>query len=504
LKSLILFLLLSCIFSSLLIDSLPLSFSLSYSQTKTPIKHLIVVFQENVAFDHYFATYPHTVNPVGGSLLSPSPNTSSSINGLTTPGLLDNNTNLANPFRLDRSQSSTVALCDPDHGYTAIQNSGLMSQNGCNPDLVMGYFDGSTVTALWNYAQHYAMSDNFHSTNIDPSLPGHLNLIAGQTHGASPNNITNEVANGTVIDDIDSAYDDCSSGETISMTGKNVGNLLNEKSITWGWFQGGFKLSNTMNDVNNNNSKAVCNSSHKNIVGNNVTDYVVHHEPFQYYNSTANPHHLPPSSTIMIGKTDQANHQYDLSDFWDAIDAGNLPAVSFLKASLYQTGHPGVSDPIDEQVFLVNTINKLQMMPQWNSTAIIIAYDDSGGWYDHVMPPIVSQSNDPVNDALLGSNMLCGHASEKSYQDRCGYGSRLPLLIISPYSKVNYVDHTVTDQASILRFIEDNWNLGRIGDQSFDSIAGSLDNMFNFDIKGQNMDGVKKLILDTNTGYIIK
>lgn len=515
LKRLILFLSLSFIFSSLLINSLPLHFSLSYSQTKTPIKHLVVIFQENVAFDHYFATYPYATNPDGEPLFSPSPNTSS-INGLTNPGLTDNNTNLANPFRLDRSQASTVALCDPDHGYTAIQksfdgglmdkfiqNSGLIYQSGCDPHLVMGYFDGNTVTALWNYAQHYAMSDNFHSTNIDPSLPGHLNLISGQTHGASPNNITHEVANGTVIGDIDSVYDDCSSNETISMTGKNVGNLLNARGIAWGWFQGGFKPSNILSDVHNNNSQAVCNHSHKNIVGNNVTDYVVHHEPFQYYASTANPHHLPPSSAVMIGNTDQANHQYDLSDFWNAIDVGNLPAVSFLKASFYQTGHPGVSDPIDEQVFLVNTINKLQMMPQWNNTAIIIAYDDSGGWYDHVMPPIVSQSDDPANDALLGSKMLCGHGSEESYQDRCGYGARLPLLVISPYSKINYVDHTVTDQASILRFIEDNWSLGRIGDQSFDLLAGSLDNMFNFDLKSENSGKVKKLILDPTTGNMI-
>src|SRR4029079_2583082 len=173
-----------------------------------------------VAFDHYFATYPQAVNPDGEPRFSSSPNTST-INGLTTPGLLNNNTNLVNPFRLDRSQSPIVALCDPDHGYTAIQksfngglmvkfaqNSGLMYQTGCDPNLVMGYFDGNTVTALWKYAQHYSMSDNSHSTNIDPSLPGHLNLISGQTYGASPDNITNEVAHGTVIGDIDSAYDD--------------------------------------------------------------------------------------------------------------------------------------------------------------------------------------------------------------------------------------------------------------------------------------------------------
>jgi phospholipase C len=519
LKILVLFVLLFCIFSSTFVNS---SFSspspspLSNSPTKTPIQHLVVIFQENIAFDHYFATYPRAVNPEGEPFFSSFPNTSS-INGLTTPGLLFNNTNLANPFRLDRSESSTVALCDPDHDYTAIQksfngglmdkfvqNSGLMFQKGCHPSLVMGYFDGNTVTALWNYAQHYAMSDNFYSTNIDPSLPGHLNLISGQTHGAIPNNIPENVANGTVIGDIDAVYDDCSTGQTISMTGKNVGDLLNEKGITWGWFQGGFKPSGILMDINNkNSSKVECNTSHKNIAGNNVTDYVVHHEPFQYYNSTANPHHLPPSSTKMIGKTDQANHQYDLSDFWNAVDIGNLPAVSFLKASLYQTGHAGVSDPIDEQMFLVNTINRLQMSLHWNNTAIIIAYDDSGGWYDHVMPPIISQSNDHANDALLGSKMLCGNASMGSYQDRCGYGSRLPLLVISPYSKTNYVDHSITDQASILRFIEDNWNLERIGDQSFDSIAGSLDNMFTFDIKLQNKEA-KKLILDPNSGVIIQ
>jgi phospholipase C len=256
-----------------------------------------------------------------------------------------------------------------------VQNSGLSSQKNCDPKLVMGYFDGNTVTALWNYAQHFAMSDNFYSSNIDPSLPGHLNIISGQTHGAMPTNMSGNVANGTVIGDIPSVYDDCSVGTKISMTGKNIGDLMNEKGIGWGWFQGGFKPSGTTS----NNNKAICGTAHVNIAGKNITDYVVHHEPFQYYRSTANPHHLAPTSAAMLGKTDDANHQYDLSDFWNAADAGNLPAVSFLKASQYQTGHPGYSDPIDEQTFLVDTINSLQKLPQWNSTAIIIAYDDSGG-----------------------------------------------------------------------------------------------------------------------------
>jgi phospholipase C len=244
-----------------------------------------------------------------------------------------------------------------------VQNSGLSSQKNCDPKLVMGYFDGNTVTALWNYAQHFAMSDNFYSSNIDPSLPGHLNIISGQTHGAMPTNISGTVANGTVIGDIASVYDDCSVGTKISMTGKNLGDLMDGKGISWGWFQGGFKPSGTTS-----NNKAICGTAHVNIAGKNITDYIVHHEPFQYYRSTTNPHHLAPTSSAMVGKTDDANHQYDLSDFWNAADAGNLPAVSFLKASQYQTGHSGYSDPIDEQKFFsrcYQSLTKITRMEQY-------------------------------------------------------------------------------------------------------------------------------------------
>ena len=153
--------------------------------------------------------------------------------------------------------------------------------------------------------------------------------------------------------------------------------------------------------------------------------------------------------------------------------------MSFLKAAAYQDGHAGYSDPLDEQTFLVKTINTLQALPTWRQTAVIIAYDDSDGWYDHVMGPIISQSNDPAYDALSDPGQ-CGTAKAGAYQDRCGYGPRLPLLVISPYARENFVDHTVTDQSSILRFIEDNWSLGRIGNQSFDALAGQLNSMFDF------------------------
>jgi phospholipase C len=224
-------------------------------------------------------------------------------------------------------------------------------------------------------------------------------------------------------------------------------------------------------------------------------DYIPHHEPFQYYPSTANPHHLPPSSVGKIGQTDQANHQYDLSDFWAAADARRLPAVSFLKAPGYQDAHAQYSDPLDEQQFLVDTINHLQRLTDWKDMAIVIAYDDSDGWYDHKASQVVSASA-TTQDALSGQGSCSAPtASPIIYQGRCGYGPRLPLLVISLYARTNFVDHNVTDQSSVLRFVEDNWKTGRIGDDSLDARSGTLDTMFDF--TAPNNTG---LALDPHTG----
>jgi phospholipase C len=275
------------------------------------------------------------------------------------------------------------------------------------------------------------------------------------------------------------------------MTGRNIGDLLNAKKLTWGWFQGGFTPSSRTAD-----GTAVCATSHKNINGATITDYVPHHAPFQFYPSTANKRHLPPLSSKNIGQTDQANHQYDLSDFFAAINAGVLPAVSYLKAAAYQDGHASNSNPLDEQTFIVNTVNAVMQSPFWSSTVVFILYDDSDGWYDHVMGPIVSASSVP-EDNLSGPGS-CGDGKNVLFQGRCGYGPRQPLLAISPFAKVNYVSHALSDQSSIIRFIEDNWNLGRIGEGSMDEIAGSLLDMFNF----TGAPG-KTLILDPATGTVV-
>jgi phospholipase C len=294
------------------------------------------------------------------------------------------------------------------------------------------------------------------------------------------------------------------SGETLSFSGKNVGDLLTAANVTWGFFEGGFDLT----VVNANHTTGCKRSTTSTVTATNKADYIPHHQPFQYYASTANPKHLRPVQINRVGLNngDPANHQYDTHDFFDAVKAGTFPAVSFLKAPGYQDGHAGYSDPLDEQTFIGTVINFLQQQKDWDSTAVVIAYDDSDGWYDHVLGQIVNQSASEA-DALSGTG-LCGSGSGAlpgvkpatlHAQGRCGYGPRLPLLVISPWARKNFVDHTMTDQSSILRFIEDNWLGGkRLGAGSFDTIANPIDNMFEFD----HMLNFDSVILNPSTGEV--
>jgi phospholipase C len=465
------------------------------SRTTTPIKHVVVIFDENNSFDHYFGKYPQATNPPGEPVFVARHDTPS-INGLT-PGLINNNPNPTRPFRLDRSMAVT---CDNDNHYKDEQTAydgGLLDKfallsaagAGCTPGLNMGYYDGNTVTALWKYAQHFAMSDNFFATEFGTTVMGHLNLVSGQTHGATPASIPGRVINGTVIANVNPVGDDCGGGASVQMAGASVGDLLSNKGVTWGWFYGDWT------PTGSNGPTVTCSA-----------EYDAHYAPFQYFASTLNPHHLPPSSVQAIGHDDQAKHQYAITDFWDAVAAGNMPSVVFLKPPHVQNGHPSDSNPLAEQEFLVDTINRLQETREWKDMAILITYDDSDGWYDHVMPPIVSQSNDPQNDALLGPTGLCGVAAHGSFgptafQDRCGYGPRLPFLVISPFAKENYVDHSLADQSSLLRFIEDNWQTGQIGNQSFDALAGSILGSFDFaEDRDHDRARDRRLFLDPNTG----
>jgi phospholipase C len=261
---------------------------------------------------------------------------------------------------------------------------------GCDPTKGMGYFDGNTVTALWEYAQHYfTLNDNSFTTSFGASHIGAVNLVSGQTHGAVPPQPG--ILDGTLLGSVEPTFDDCPvSDPSVEMTGKNIGDLLNGRHVSWGFFRDGFKPTDRLPD-----GTAVCNKAATNKYGYTDTVYDSGNEPFQYYRSTANPHHLPPTSVAMTG--------------------------------------PGLCG---------------------------------------TKPPVLG-----------------------GYQARCGYGPRLPFLVISPWSRPNFVDLTLTDQTSVIRFIEDNWGLGRIGDGSFDELAGPITNMFDFTHRHAG-----RLFLDRETG----
>jgi phospholipase C len=506
-------------------------------ETATPIKHLVVIYQENVSFDHYFATYPHATNPPGEPRFVAKKNTQTDINTVENAGLLTNNPNYlntlngngaANPFRIDFTQ---VATADQNHSYTPEQQAedngaadlfplytGVATNGGVGAfgttGMVMGYFDGNTVTALWNYAQDFAMSDNARTDGYGPSTPGALEAVSGQTNGMQIVLDTNGktsyyVPDGqggyTLINDVDPGNDVCASTtNTSTMAGNNIGNLLNAARITWGGFMGGFNLSL----VNPNGTTGCARSTTSTYTGVTETDYIPHHAWFQYFQNTANPTHARPNAVADIGYTydpgtqtlDPANHQYDIDDFYAAVKAGNFPAVSFLKAPAYQDGHAGYSDPADEQYFLISVINFLQQQKGWANTAVIVAYDDSDGWYDHAYATPTSASYSSA-DELNGAG-VCGTGTQPNgvnglpVNGRCGPGVRTPFMVISHFAKKNYVSHVAITQASIAKFIEDNWLGGaRLGGGAFDDSTGSIMDMFDF-----SNPKAPKLFLDPKTG----
>jgi phospholipase C len=513
-------------------------------QTATPIKHLVVIFDENRSFDHYFGTYPVAANPPGEPVFRASPFTPH-VDGLTfalltrNPNKLNpvNGINAVNPFRLDRTQANTEGQ---NHSYTpeqqaydngkadlfpAFTGNNTVSSTGAfgTHGLVMGYFDGNTVTALWNYAQHFAMDDNAYTDTYGPSTPGAVEVVSGTNNGASvvlgsASTIPDGHGGLSLIGDTDPAHDACSStSSTVEMTSKNIGDLLNDRHLTWGGFMGGFDLA----AVNANGTTGCKRSTFSSVLNASSTDYTPHHNWFQYYASTANATHARPTSVNEIGYTDDldksstpVHHEYDVNDFFDAVTAGNFPSVSYLKPPAVNDAHPGNSDPLDEQAFIVKVVNFLQQQPDWKNTAVIITYDDSDGWYDHryASPSTSSFDSSTVQGSVIGADQLNGVGLCKgpgskpgvgvhggTVNGRCGPGTRVPFLVISPYARNNYVASNRLTQSSVVRFIEDNWlHAERIGQGSNDAEAGSIMGMFDFN-RGR-FDPAPALFLDPSQG----
>lgn len=452
------------------------------STAQTPIKHLVVLVLQDQSFDRYFGAYPNVKNAAGDTQFHAKANTPH-VDGFTRY-LLRHNPNLSNPYRMAPHEPT----CDLGYGVYAQKHSyndgrnnmfiwkdydtsSGINDDGCFPQSVMGYYDGNAVTGLWNYAQHYAMADHLFASDYTTQAGGMIDLIAGTSKGVLPKKSPGVSFQDLLIQNNPPKFDDDSQGRfKVSMQRQNIGDLLNQHNVTWGYFSGGFTPS-----ARTKQGKAQFHARSMNSQGSLVSDYNPINEPFQYFSTTANPHHLSPSAPEMIGQSDRAHHQYGLADFATVLKAGRLPAVSFVAPKSGQSGRVGVSSPDDEQTFIVTTVNKIMQSPEWKSTAVALVWSYSDGWYDHVTPPSAPKS-------MAGT----------------GYGPRLPFVMISPWSKRNYVEHKNLDQSSLLKFIEYNWQLGHLASDSPDRFAHSLRSMFNF----QQSPHVTPLILSSSNGSV--
>lgn len=380
------------------------------SDTSSPIKHVVVIYQENRSFDNYFGTYPYAPG------FHPLPNTPT-VNGIPAGSYnLNENGNQVAPYLFPSDQMKTL---DVNHGYADMIKSydnGLMDKFYMESELhkkgsgivAMGYYDYHAIPAYWQYAQHFALADNWFQPVFGPSTPGALYLVAAQS-GTKDKPITGDPT------PKNNFGGDKYPGLDYNLTYKNIGDSLTETGRSWGWYQGGYAAKDD--------------------------SYSSHHNPFQYFQNFED------------GKYN--DNLKDYNDFAKDVANRNLPQVSFVKADYPQDEHPGYSTPQGED-FAVNTINAIMNSPYWKDTAIVITYDESGGYWDHAAPPQVT----PGPDGLQGE------------------GPRIPALVISPYAKQNYVSHVQYDTTSILKFIEWNYHLAALNNR--DENANNMLDMFDF------------------------
>jgi phospholipase C len=352
--------------------AIPTPFASTNTNPANPIKHIIVIMQENHTFDNYFGTYPG-VNGLPPSIALP---------------LLPGDAPTVKPFHIpnytipkDMSHSDNIAR----EAYNGGKNDGFVYAEKSN--YTMGYYDHRDIAYYWDYASQFALSDNYFTSFMGPSFPNHIYLLAGQSGNVTSNVYNETLKFPSVVDELRAAH------------------------ISWRYYAGGAAVVNGWNPL-----------------------------PI-FQTAIANRSILRDVTLPFAFPTDLSNH--------------TLPSVVWLMPpDQLRSEHPP-HDPRIGETYIVDLINKIMRSSYWSSTAIFLTWDDYGGWYDHVPPPQVDQH---------------------------GFGFRVPLLIISPYARQGYVDHTVASHDSILRFIETTFDLPTLTNR--DATAYNLLGSFDF-TKGQ-------------------
>ena len=412
-------------------------FSVAESQA-TKIQHIIFIVQENHSFDNYFGTYP---GANGISNISVPINTSNISLGYVSPyhlsvtvpvsivgdelppGISDPDDLTAamadptSPFHLssesigqDLNHAWAVAHEDYDNG----KMDGFVTAE--NSTLTMGYYDRLDIPYYWDYADHYVLDDNFFSSEMGPSLPNHLYIASG---ASGPTNLTGSwIMNGSFIDNPPTSF--YTSG--VDLTWETLAQELSNANMTWKWYDG---------DANATAPTIWNVLPLFNYFQTNPSQLTQHVQNTKNFVTDIQNNSLPAVSWIIPGN-------------WAP---STLPAI-FANESISE--HPPARSDAGMD-YVASLVNDVMRSPVWSSTAIVITWDDYGGFYDHVAPPQI---------------------------DQYGEGFRVPTLVISPWAKPGYIDHTQYEFASMLRLAEDNFNLSTLGTR--DVKANDMMNSFNF------------------------
>jgi phospholipase C len=419
------------------------------------INHVVVIYQENWSFDSLYGKFPgangidnagaaaHQVDKDGNAYSTlPQP-----LNTTFSPPLVDPRfpTDLPNaPFEMSKFVNPSQQSGDLVHRYYQEQyqiDSGKMDKFVAWTDsggLVMSYYDATNMPE-GKLAQQYTLMDNFFHGAFGGSFLNHQFLICAcaPTWRDAPGAIVAQVdANGIMTKDgqvspdgyaINTAYSvDTPHPANITdqnllvpeQTAPTIGDRLSDQGVSWGWYSGGWNAA---------------------LLGHPDPLFQFHHQPFAYYANYGD------------GTPGRAQHLKDELDFYNELASNTLPAVVFIKPLGADNEHPGYATEFNGQQHVADLVNAVQNSPYWSDSAIIITYDEHGGRWDHVAPPVI---------------------------DRWGPGTRVPTIVISPFARKGFVDHTQYDTSAILKLIEERWDLQPVAQR--DANSGDLLSAFDF------------------------
>ena len=409
-----------------------------------PINHIVVIMQENRSFDNYFGTYPGASGIPRGTCMPLSPD--------------HPNVGCVKPFL-----STNVISGDLPHGY---QSSVIAHDNGKmdgfmvaeNEDRkTMSYYDNKTIPYYWDLARHYVLADNFYSSVLSYSLPNHWFALAGQApatsmfyfmHRPPHNNILNQAENASIIAGGGGNQNATMGNTTVAANfGVNPNptstNLRDEVARV---YLEESNLTKTVADLFMNNTHNITWKYYDHLVrAGNYKAAVSSGRAFEFWN--------PFSAKGSTYTAAYSPHFANRAQIFTDLKNGNFPQVSWVMPSFPISEHPP-ANITSGMNWVKHVINAIMNSPYWNSTAIILTWDDYGGFYDHVAPPQI---------------------------DKYGLGFRMPTIIISPYSKPGYIDHTQYQFESMLKFIEWRFSLQPLTGR--DLHANNLLNAFDFNQK---------------------